>query len=72
VVRKTEPDLDLLECFNPDIDQCVITRSCRLKSILFEARANFIGVLDNYTLADAAQAISKGPSEFKSVPVVQA
>ena len=72
VVRQTEPDLDLLECFNPAIDQCVISKTCNLKSILFEARANFIGVLDKYTLADAAKAMNKTQAEFKSVPVIPA
>jgi len=72
VVRKTEPDLDLLECFNPSTDQCAITRICNLKSILFEARANFMGVLEKYTLADAAKAIGKNPAEFKFTPIVEA
>lgn len=72
VVRKTEPDFDLLECFNPEVDQCVITRVCKLKYILFEAQANFIKILDKYTLADAAKMEKKGQPEFKSIPVVQA
>lgn len=72
VVRKTEPDLDLLECFNPSTDQCAITRICKLKSILFEARANFMSVLDKYTLADAAKAIGNNPAEFKFTPIVEA
>lgn len=72
VVRKTEPDLDLLECFDPRTDQCAITKVCNLKSILFEARANFIGVLEKYTLADAAKTIGKTPAEFKFTPIVEA
>jgi Rrf2 family transcriptional regulator, nitric oxide-sensitive transcriptional repressor len=55
VVRSTEPDFDLLECFNPTTDQCVITRSCGLKSVLFNAQTTFLGVLDEYTLADIAE-----------------
>ena len=54
VVRQTEPDFDLLECFNPETDHCVITQSCHLKSVLFEARSAFLNVLDRQTLADAA------------------
>lgn len=68
VVRKTEPDFDLLECFNPETDHCVISKSCHLKSVLFEARAAFIDVLDRYTLADAAM---DKISEFKSIPIFQ-
>ncbi|XKE45379.1 Rrf2 family transcriptional regulator [Halomonas organivorans] len=51
LVRDTERDLGLVECFGDDND-CVITPSCRLKPILAEALAAFLGVLDRYTLAD--------------------
>ena len=70
VVRSTEPDFDLLECFNPATDQCVITRACSLKSVLFNAQKNFLGVLDQYTLADIAKASRKAFASFKSVPIV--
>lgn len=68
VVRHTEPDFDLLECFNPETDHCVITKTCNLKSVLFDARAAFIDVLDRYTLADAASTKS---SEFRNIPILQ-
>ncbi len=68
VVRHTEPDFDLLECFNPETDQCVITKTCSLKSMLFEARSAFIKVLDRHTLAEAAV---KAPSEFRAIPILQ-
>jgi Rrf2 family transcriptional regulator, nitric oxide-sensitive transcriptional repressor len=55
VVRKTEPDMDLLECFNPETDQCVISPTCRLKSMLYEGRSAFMAVLERNTLADAAK-----------------
>lgn len=55
VVRTTEPDLDLLECFNPEINQCVISKSCDLKAIIYEARASFMSILDKYTLEDATK-----------------
>lgn len=66
VARHTEPDFNLLECFNPETDHCVITSSCRLKSVLHEANAAFIGVLDRYTLADMA---SVQASAFRSIPI---
>jgi Rrf2 family nitric oxide-sensitive transcriptional repressor len=69
-VRSTEPDFDLLECFNPATDQCVITRSCSLKSVLFSAQKNFLNVLDQYTLADIAKASRKAFASFKSIPIV--
>lgn len=70
VVRSTEPDFDLLECFNPATDQCVITRSCSLKSVLLDARTGFLGVLDHYTLADIAKGSRKAIASFKSIPIV--
>lgn len=70
VVRHTEPDFDLLECFNSETDHCVITQSCRLKAVLYEARSAFIATLDKYTLADAVVKTS-APSNNKSIiPIV--
>ena len=71
VVRSTEPDFDLLECFNPVTDKCVISRSCSLKSVLFNAQAGFLDVLDKYTLADIAKASRKVLPSFKSIPIVR-
>lgn len=71
VVRSTEPDFDLLECFNPATDQCVITRACSLKGVLFNAQASFLGILDKYTLADIAKASRKVLRSFKSIPITR-
>lgn len=70
VIRNTEPDFDLLECLNPEIDQCVITRACTLKSVLFTARDNFLGELDKYTLADLVVAPARKSQPFKAIPIV--
>jgi Rrf2 family nitric oxide-sensitive transcriptional repressor len=51
VVRATEPDFALVECFTPD-NKCLITPRCRLRGALREALAAFVGTLDGYTLAD--------------------
>lgn len=53
VVRQTEPNFDIAECFNKATNSCAITPVCALKSILGEARAGFFQVLDRYTIADA-------------------
>ncbi|MHC2018404.1 Rrf2 family transcriptional regulator [Methylobacterium sp. CM6247] len=50
VVRQTEEDLALVECFANGA--CAITPSCRLRKALGEALAAFLAVLDRYTLAD--------------------
>jgi Rrf2 family nitric oxide-sensitive transcriptional repressor len=51
VMRLTEPDFALVECFTPD-NGCVITRRCRLRHVLKEALNAFTSTLDRYTLAD--------------------
>lgn len=70
VVRSTEPNFDLLECFNPATDQCTITRTCSLKSVIFNAQASFLGELDKYTLADIVEASIKNLTSFKSIPII--
>jgi len=71
VVRSTEPDFDLLECFNPATDKCVISRACSLKSVIFGAKAGFLEVLDKYTLADIAKESRKTNTSFKSIPIIR-
>lgn len=51
VLRATEPDFALVECFTQD-NQCLISPRCRLRGALREALAAFTGTLDKYTLAD--------------------
>src|SRR3974390_3331397 len=51
VVRATEPDFALVECFEGG-NQCLITPRCRLRGVLQEAVGNFMRTLDRYTLAD--------------------
>ena len=51
-IRKTEDDFHLVECFNCETNQCVITPACKLKGVLHEAMAAYFKVLDSYTLAD--------------------
>ncbi len=71
VVRSTEPDFDLLECFNPATDQCVVSPSCNLKGVIFNAQASFLSVLDQYTLADMVGSSKKEKNTFKSIPIKQ-
>ena len=51
VLRATEPDFALVECFEPG-GACLITPRCRMRGPLREAVNAFIGTLDRYTLAD--------------------
>jgi Rrf2 family nitric oxide-sensitive transcriptional repressor len=52
VIRRTEPDLALVPCFDPVRTACVLTPACRLRSALQQAQAAFLSVLDGFTLAD--------------------
>ncbi len=52
VVRRTEPDLALVPCFDPINAACVIAPACKLRGALQRARAAFLAVLDDYSVAD--------------------
>lgn len=52
VVRKTEDDFNLVECFNCTTNRCVITPVCKLRNVLHQALDAYITVLDQYTLKD--------------------
>ena len=53
VVRLTESNFDIAECFNREANRCVITPMCALKNILGEARSLFMQELDRFSIADA-------------------
>lgn len=59
VMRLTEPDFALVECFSTG-NQCVLTNCCKLSGVLNEALASFHRTLDSYTLAD----IVLNPTDF--------
>jgi Rrf2 family nitric oxide-sensitive transcriptional repressor len=52
VVRKTEPNFRIVECFDMETNTCPIVPVCRLKGILSRALESFLAVLDDCTLAD--------------------
>ena len=58
VVRRTEPDMALVPCFDPVNGACAITPACKLRRALHEARAAFLKVLDDYSLADLVENLS--------------
>lgn len=55
VVRRTEPNFHLVECFDAQRNACVITPACRLMVTLDDAFRAFLAVLDQYTLADITE-----------------
>ena len=52
VVAAFEPDFDLVECFDPEVNTCPIAPVCGLTPILVEAEQAFQTVLARYSLAD--------------------
>lgn len=57
ILIKTEPNFELVECFNKEKNHCRISKDCDLKKIFKQALKAFLGVLDNYTLADVSKPI---------------
>lgn len=51
LVRDTEQDLAIVECFN-NAQSCAITPACQLKMVFAQALEAFFNVLDQYSLAD--------------------
>jgi len=51
VLRVTEEDFDLVECFRAE-NACCITPVCRLRGALGDALEAYLQVLDEWTLAD--------------------
>lgn len=52
LIVQLEPHFDLVPCFNKEKANCCIAPVCKLKSVLHEAQAAFMSVLERYTLAD--------------------
>lgn len=53
LVRETEPNFNLVECFDAQHNTCPIVSACGLIPPLYEAQQAFLACLDRYTLADA-------------------
>lgn len=50
VVRSTEPDFYMAECFDPSKNHCIMSAACSLKGVLYRATAAYLTVLDGVTL----------------------
>jgi Rrf2 family transcriptional regulator, nitric oxide-sensitive transcriptional repressor len=78
VVRATETDFRLVECFDATTSTCTLTPSCRLKHLFNEALAAYFMALDSASLADMAPGLSataapsKRPQAGRKLPAVVA
>lgn len=73
VVRLTEPDFFMAECFDKDRNACVLTPSCGLKGVLRSATAAYLDVLDSVTLENLVKrdvAITKAGTKGIIKPIV--
>ncbi len=52
VVRSTETDFDMVECFNDEYNTCRMSMHCGLRNLLGQATQAYLAVLDAVTLAD--------------------
>ncbi|MGV8840886.1 MAG: Rrf2 family transcriptional regulator [Bauldia sp.] len=52
VIRTTEEDFRMVECFEPGRTTCALAPACRLKGALADALGAYLSALDKYTLAD--------------------
>ena len=55
IVRATETDFTMVECFDAKTNQCGLTAHCILKGVLREAMDSYMAVLRRHTLADLVQ-----------------
>lgn len=55
LVKSLEPNMDLVECFDPATNTCRVVSSCQLKHYLANANSAFIESLNQHTLADAVK-----------------
>jgi Rrf2 family nitric oxide-sensitive transcriptional repressor len=54
LIRKTEDDLNLVECFNAATNTCPLIGICQLSDVFKLAQQAFLDVLDKVTIADIA------------------
>jgi Rrf2 family transcriptional regulator, nitric oxide-sensitive transcriptional repressor len=52
VVRLTEPDFDMVECFDAKRNQCMLSPHCVLKRALADATVAYLRTLDKLRLSD--------------------
>lgn len=51
VIRATEPDFQMVECFSEQDNSCVLAGRCKLKRLLAEATSAFLARLDHVPLS---------------------
>ena len=68
VVRATETDFRLVECFDAATNACTLSPACRLKHLFNDALSGYFKALDGATLADMTQGPAAAASRTVSLP----
>lgn len=55
LVKECEEDFTMVECFDAEKNQCVLTPACKLKRVLHEALDAYFAALNQYTLVDLVE-----------------
>ena len=72
VVRSTEPDFYMAECFDPNKSRCILSPACALKDVLHSATNAYLTVLDGVTLESLMKTSGSrvdAEASFKSIPI---
>ncbi|HJV69554.1 Rrf2 family transcriptional regulator [Ideonella sp.] len=68
VVRASETDFRLVECFDTDANECTLSAACRLKRLFGDALQAYFRELDGATLADiTVPAVGRGSARVVRV-----
>ena len=68
VVRASETDFRLVECFDPESNQCTLSPVCRLKGLFGAALEAYFRELDGITLAELAGLPGAAPTTHALLP----
>lgn len=68
VVRATETDFRLVECFDEASNACTLSPHCRLKHVFEDALAGYFKALDGATLADMTRGRATAAGRSNSAP----
>ena len=67
VVRNSETDFRLVECFDANINTCTLSPSCRLKGLFDSALQAYFAKLDAVTLAELSAPATGAASSFEPI-----
>jgi len=67
VVRQTETDFAMVECFDAASNTCCLSPQCRLKGVLRQATDAYLAVLDGITLAELVAPSTKAAKTARTV-----